>query len=181
MLPRQKIDSDPVATATMERIRRSLDERPQPKPRLPFSAGFVLLVAALIFVFEWLAWPRTPSADPIGDGRLNNARATPTPVAPAPITPAPWAELVQSNPNVPRATLVSLGTPVAQKSVAWGESFWVQMPDTRWIVATAMGRANREEELPLTGNQIGDARWIDKHCFVWLNPIGQISPTWIDP
>src|SRR5258707_7281483 len=179
MLPRQKIDSDPVATATMERIGRDFKERLQPKPRV--SAGFLLGLAALIVVFGWLAWPRTPSADPIGDGRLNNARATPTPVTSIAPAPAPRAELVRLNPNVPRAALVTLGTPVAQKSVQWGESFWVQMPDSRWIVATAMGRTNRVEELPLTGNKVGDARWIGEHCFVWLNPIGQTLPTWIDP
>src|SRR5258708_7855483 len=175
MTPRLKVDSDPVATATMERIRRSL-ERPQ--PRFPLSVGFLLCLGSLILMFGWLAWPRGPSADPIGDARLNNARATPTPVMPV---PAARAELVRANPNVPRAALVSLGAPVAQKSVEWGESFWVQMPDRRWIVATAIARANRLEELPLTGNKVGDARWIGEHCFVWLNPIGQTSPTWIDP
>lgn len=176
MLPRSKVDSDPVATATMERISRSLDERPQRKG-LPWGA----LIIALVAVFVWLAWPRGPSADPLGDARLNNARPTPTPaVAPAP-APALRAELVRVNPNVPRATLVNLGTPVIPTKVQMGDTFWVQMPDQRWIVANAMGHANRLEELPLTGNRIGDARWIGEHCFVWLNPIGQINPTWIDP
>lgn len=177
MLPRSKVDSDPVATATMERIGRDLSPQIRGQPRIPFSVGFLLGIGALIFVFGWLAWPRT-NADPIGDGRLNNARATPTPVA---IAPAPRAELIRLNPNVPRATLVNLGTPVVPTKVQMGESFWVQMPDQRWIVASAMGRANRLEELPLTGNRIGDARWIGEHCFVWLNPIGQTNPTWIDP
>jgi hypothetical protein len=175
MMPRSKVDSDPVATATMERIGRDFKERLQPKSRFP--AGFLLGVGALIFLFGWLAWPRT-NADPIGDGRLNNARATPTPAI---SVPAPRAELVRLNPNVPRATLVNLGTPSIPKLVQMGDTFWVQMPDSRWIVATAMGDANRLEELPLTGNRIGDARWIDKHCFVWLNPIGQTTATWIDP
>src|SRR5258708_940180 len=113
MTPRSKVDSDSVATATMERIGRDFKERLQPKPRVPLSAGFLLGLGALIFVFGWLAWPRGPSADPIGDGRLNNARATPTPAmsAPAPV-PAPRAELVRLNPNVPRAAVVSLGTPL---------------------------------------------------------------------
>src|SRR5258706_3010107 len=106
MLPRQKIDSDPVATATMERIGRSLDQRSQ--PHVPFSVGFLFCLGALIVMFGWLAWPRGPSADPLGDARLNNARATPTPVTPV---LAPRAELVRLNPNVPRAALVSLGTP----------------------------------------------------------------------
>jgi hypothetical protein len=26
-----------------------------------------------------------------------------------------------------------------------------------------------------------DARWIGQICFVWLNPIGQTNPSWIDP
>jgi hypothetical protein len=81
----------------------------------------------------------------------------------------------------PRAALVSLGAPFQPKKVQVGESFWGQMPDGRWIVATAMGWTKSWEELPWTGNRIGDARWIGKHCYVWLNPIGQTSPTWIDP
>jgi hypothetical protein len=173
MTPRTKVESDPVATATMERIRRSLEQRPQRK-----GLHWGVVVIALVAVFVWLAWPRGPSADPIGDGRLNNAQATP---APAVSVPAPRAELVRLNPNVPRATLVNLGTPVIPTKVQMGDTFWVQMPDSRWIVAAAMGRANRLEELPLTGNRIGDARWIGEHCFVWLNPIGQTNPTWIDP
>ncbi len=129
-----------------------------------------------------LLHPWQKSVDPLGDAKLSNARPTPTPAALAPTSvPAARAELVRANPNVPRAALVSLGAPVAQKFVEWGESFWVQMPDSRWIVATAIARANRVEELPLTGNKVGDARWIDKHCFVWLNPIGQTNPMWIDP
>ncbi len=185
MLPRTRAQADPQATATMERIGRDFKERLQPKRRFPFSVGFIFCAGALILMFGWLAWPRGPSVDPIGDARLNNARATPTPVAiaPAPVPiPAPRAELVRANPNVPRATIVNLGTPHLETTkLQWGDSFWVQMPDQRWIVATAIARANREEELPLTGNQIGDARWIDKHYFVWLNPIGQTNPTWIDP
>jgi hypothetical protein len=95
--------------------------------------------------------------------------------------PAPRAEVVRLNPNVPRAALVSLGAPFQPKKVQVGESFWGQMPDGRWIVATAMGWTKSWEDLPWTGNRIGDARWIGKHCYVWLNPIGQTSPTWIDP
>src|SRR6267142_3299036 len=174
MVPRSKVDSDPVATATMERIRRSLNERPQRKG-LPWGA----VVIALVAIFVWLAWPRGPSADPLGDARLNNAQATPTPAPAISVPVPPRAELVRLNPNVPRATLVSLGTPLIPTKVQMGDTFWVQMPDTRWIVANAMGRAKSQEELPLTGNRIGDARWIGEHCFVWLNPIGQINPTWI--
>ncbi len=153
----------------MERIRRSLNEQPQRKG-LPLSLGILLGLGAMVVAFGWLAWPRGPSAD--------NTRATPTPAS---IAPAPRAELVRLNPNVPRAALVSLGTPLVQEYVQEGESFWVHMPDRRWIVATAMGRAKSQEELPLTGNRIGDARWIDPHYFIWLKPIGQTSATWIDP
>src|SRR5260221_85799 len=175
MLPRSKVDSDRVATATMEQIGRDFKERLQPKPRVRFSVGFLLCVGALILMFGWLAWPRTPSADPIGDARLNNARPTATPVAIAPVPiPALRAELVRLNPNVPRATVVNLGTPHSQTTkLQWGDSFWVQVPDQRWVVATAIARANRLEELPLTGNKVGDARWIGEHWFVWLNPIGR--------
>ena len=59
---------------------------------------------------------------------------------------------------------------------------WCNMPDGRWVVATAIGRAKSQEDLPWTGNKIGDARWIGEQCFVWLNPIGQTNhPLWIDP
>jgi len=169
MLPRHKVDSDPVATATMERIRRSLDERPQPilrrEPWTPsFSLGLLLAFFALVAV--WLSWPRTPNVEWL-------LKATP---------PIPRAELVKWNPHVPRAELVSLGQPTPKYGkFNWGDTFWVMMPDGRWIVVTAMGRANTPEELPLTGNRIGDARWVGDSCFVWLNPIGQTNPTWIDP
>lgn len=159
---------------TLQRLQEP--EKPKPEPRVPtLSLGIILGLGALVIAFGWLAWPRGPSANPIGD---NNAQATPTPVM---SVPAPRAEVVRLNPNVPRAALVSLGAPFQPKTVQMGESFWGQMPDGRWIVATAIGRLNRWEELPWTGNRIGDARWIGKHCYVWLNPIGQTYPTWIDP
>ena len=164
----------PTAQAELEQInvalRRAYEPPPPPPKRPAFSFGPILYILGLLLLAGVLLHPWQKSVDPLGDAKLNNAK------------PIPRAELIKWNPHVPRATLVNLGEPLEHiGTVNWGDTFWVMMPDGRWIVVTAMGRANRVEELPLTGNRIGDARWVGDSCFVWLNPIGLTIPTWIDP
>ena len=177
--------------------------------RLPsVSLGPVIYVLGLVLLGAILLHPWQKSVDPLGDAKLSNAPpqhdlATAAANDPAmiaefnrnkewyrqhPVVSSPTlvmrrADLIRLDPNVPRAALVSLGTPSVQTNpLQGGDAFWVQMPDGRWVVATAVGRANSQEELPWTGNQIGDAIWIGQQCFVWLNPIGQTNhPLWIDP
>ena len=151
-------------------------------PRL----GRLFLVAFIFFIAYCLTTPRQ-RPEPI-DARPNNpngvVQATPTPAPSPTIVAAPRAELVRDPtvPTVPRAQLVSLGTPHIQDTpVQLGESTWVHMPDGRWVVATFVGVGKSQSDLPLTGNRIGDARYVGEHCWVWLRPIGQTNPTWIDP
>jgi hypothetical protein len=80
---------------------------------------------------------------------------------------APRAELVQ-NDFAPR--------PV-------GDAFGVQMPDGRHFRATVRYAVVGEKDLPLSGNHIGDARYVasDKHWYVWLIQSANSAPAWIDP
>jgi hypothetical protein len=54
--------------------------------------------------------------------------------------------------------------------------FWVQMPDSEWQRIRLLGHVNVQEQLPFSGNVIGDAYAIGREVFVWVSP-GQ----WIDP
>jgi hypothetical protein len=40
-----------------------------------------------------------------------------------------------------------------------------------------------QKDLPLSGNHIGDARYVadDKHWYVWLIQSANSAPAWIDP
>jgi hypothetical protein len=40
-----------------------------------------------------------------------------------------------------------------------------------------------QNDLPLSGNHIGDARYVagDKHWYVWLIQSANSAPAWIDP
>jgi hypothetical protein len=80
---------------------------------------------------------------------------------------APRAELVQ-NDFAPR--------PV-------GDAFGVQMPDGRHVRATVRYAVVGQNDLPLSGNHIGDARYVasDKHWYVWLIQSANSAPAWIDP
>jgi hypothetical protein len=69
-----------------------------------------------------------------------------------------------------------------------GDSWVAQLPDGRYILATYVvdypGQSMyRWEDLPWTGNKIGDARYVyaSKHWFLWLKPNPALTPIWIDP
>ena len=96
--------------------------------------------------------------------RLPAVIASPTPVA---RDYAPRAEMVQ-NDFAPR--------PV-------GDAFGVQMPDGRHVRATVRHAVVGQNDLPLSGNHIGDARYVagDKHWYVWLTQSANSAPAWIDP
>ena len=48
------------------------------------------------------------------------------------------------------------------------------------VQATFLGKLNRQEDLPLTGNHVGDAYFVGAQTFVWVAPNGE-SGMWIDP
>jgi hypothetical protein len=81
-------------------------------------------------------------------------------------------------------------TPVIHRMQV-GDYFIADLPDGRHIVATARSSERRWEDLPWTGNHIGDAKFVGDpykfpikgHWFVWMKPLGKTNatPTWIDP
>lgn len=148
----------------------------------------ILLCATNLFLLAYIALSSSlkPHAAP---RPVVVATATPNPSVlearptPAPVSslPAPRAALVRQIAP-PRAQLVSLGEPQLQdEPVSQGESFWVHMPDGRWIVATYVARASQLSELPMSGNRVGDARYVGEQAYIWLRPVGGVNPTWIDP
>ncbi len=64
-----------------------------------------------------------------------------------------------------------------------GDAFGVQMPDGRHARATVRYAVVGQNDLPLSGNHIGDARYVagDKHWYVWLIQSANSAPAWIDP
>jgi hypothetical protein len=58
-----------------------------------------------------------------------------------------------------------------------------QAPDGRHVRATVRYAVVGQKDLPLSGNHIGDARYVagDKHWYVWLIQSANSAPAWIDP
>jgi hypothetical protein len=111
------------------------------------------LYLALLFVVLLLAW--SPTADPLGDAKLNNA---------------------------PRSAASPTPTTHQQRVNQLGDTFLI--PDKQHI-AIYVGDQVHWEDLPWTGNHIGDARyvWDVKRWYIWLVPAESEdgTPTWTDP
>jgi hypothetical protein len=161
MTPRSRFDADPEAEATMEALRRRYQ---QPPPRRHFGWLGLLIAVFLGYLFAHFSDRNRSAPDPVEGYRLPAAIASPTPVVP---DYAPRAELVQ-NDFAPR--------PV-------GDAFGVQMPDGRHVRTTVRYAVVSQNDLPLSGNHIGDARYVagDKHWYVWLIQSVNSAPAWIDP
>ena len=80
---------------------------------------------------------------------------------------------------VPRAELVQ--NDFAPRPV--GDAFDVQMPDGRHARAIVRYAVVGQKDLPLSGNHIGDARYVagNKHWYVWMIQSANSAPAWIDP
>jgi hypothetical protein len=63
------------------------------------------------------------------------------------------------------------------------DAFGVQMPDGRHVRATVRSAVVGQKDLPLSGNHIGDARYVagEGHWYLWLIQSANSAPTWIDP
>ncbi len=163
MTPRSRFDADPQAEATMEALRRQY--QPQPT-RNHFGWLWLLIAVFLGYLFAHLSDGNRSAQD--SRYRLPAAITSPMP-SPAPVVRdyAPRAELVQ-NDFAPR--------PV-------GGAFDVQMPDGRHARAIVRYAVVGQNDLPLRGNHIGDARYVvgDKHWYLWLTQSANSAPAWIDP
>jgi hypothetical protein len=53
------------------------------------------------------------------------------------------------------------------------------MPDGSSLVVTILGAVSRQEELPLSGNSIGDTYYVAGVPFVWTDLSG--GGGWLDP
>lgn len=164
------------ATKALRRAHTPEKPKPQPRGRGPIvSPGFLVGFVAMVVTLGWLAWPRTPNADPLGDGRLNNAPAEADPFA----DPQVRARLAYF-----RSIIHEYGLPTV------GEQRMMQLPDGRDILITYHGQAQQWEDLPWTGNKLGDCFTFDGNFWIWAYPsakalpIGTIhlqTPTWVDP
>src|ERR1700745_3540151 len=165
MTPRTRFDADPKAEATMEALRRRY--QPQP-PRSPFGWLGLLIAVFLGYLFAHFSDRNRSAPDSVERYRLPAAIAGPMPSPPRVVRDyAPRAELVQ-NDFAPR--------PV-------GDAFGVQMPDGRRARATVRSAVVGPNDLPLTGNHIGDARYAagEGYWYVWLTQSANSAPAWIDP
>jgi hypothetical protein len=158
MLPRTRAQADPQAAATIASLRRQY----QKQPKRHSSWGPIMAALAIGWVGATLFMSRTKNADPSADARLNNA---PT-VAAAP------------TPTVPRAQLVHEFAP---RPI--GGAAQVRVPDGRVLWTKVYEGVRSLTDLPLTGNQIGDMRYVSgtDAFWIWATPISGGLPTWIDP
>jgi len=165
MTPRSRFDADPEAEATIEALRRRYQ---QPPPRSHFGWLGLLIAVFLGYLFAHFSDGNRSAPNPVESYRMPAATASPIPSrAPVVRDYAPRAELVQ-NDFAPR--------PV-------GGAFAVQMADGRHVGATVRYAVVGQNDLPLSGNHIGDARYVagDKHWYVWLIQSANSAPAWIDP
>jgi hypothetical protein len=156
MIPRTRAESSAEAEATIASLRRYHEKR-----RL--SWGPIIAALAIGWTGTILFMSRTKNADPLADARLNNAPAV------AAATPSA---------TVPRAQLVYQFAP---RPI--GDAERVALPDGRILWTKVCARVKSLTDLPLSGNQIGDMRYVSgtNAFWVWTTPISGGLPTWIDP
>jgi hypothetical protein len=54
------------------------------------------------------------------------------------------------------------------------------MPDGSSLAIRILGAFTRQEELPLTGNVVGDAYYVGRFPFVWIR-LQSGQGVWVDP
>jgi hypothetical protein len=129
-------------------------------PRSHFGWLGLLIAVFLGYLFAHFSDRNRSAPDPVERYRVPAAIAGPMP-SPTPVVRdyAPRAELVQ-NDFAPR--------PVG---------------DGRHVRATVRYAVVGQNDLSLSGNHIGDARYVagDKHWYVWLIQSANSASAWIDP
>jgi|GraSoi_2013_60cm_1033757.scaffolds.fasta_scaffold00855_2 hypothetical protein len=155
-----QLELEQISVALQRAYGRESSTAAKPKRRLKlpaFSFGQILYVLGLLLLGGVLLHPWQRSVDPLGDAKLNNAPP------------------------------VKVGEPPSPTlhPVRLGDQFMAEMPDGRWLTATYVGQHRDWNDLPWTGNKVGDARyvWALKHWFIWAAPLtpANATPTWIDP
>jgi hypothetical protein len=159
----------PTADLELEQIIESLRRAypPSQKGRLRLDPGLLILCGIIGFVVGIFRFAWSPTVDPLGDARLNNAAS---------------ADGHKSVRNLAQPTPISIGD-ATPEPVYVGQWLLVHMPDGRHVPAHVVGQHEQWKDPPWNGNTIGDARyvWAQKAYFVWLTPLKGGSPTWIDP
>ena len=104
------------------------------------------------------------------------------PPATTPSSPSVYREVVAPTPalEVPRALLVNLPAAKAEP-VYYRPDHWMDLPDGTNVFIHLRGDLVNPNQLPATGNHIGDAFYVSGTTYAWLVPQGQTVPTWIDP
>ncbi len=175
MTPRPRVDADPVATATMERIGRDFKEQP---PKARGQWGMFALALAIGYLAATLA-SKQNSDGPVASRLRSEAtpQATPPPPlfihTPDPLTTAARAMIAafdRYKEYYDRYPVLTAPGPV-------GSYFTVELPDGRGIHAIVRAPGKR----PFIGNRLGDARYVDGHWYVWAVPLHGNTASWIDP
>ncbi len=180
MTPRPRVDADPVATATMERIGRDFKEQLQPPKAL-----------AIGYLAATLASKQNSSEGPVAS-RLREA--TPQATPPTDFLPrVPTYDPVTASASAMIAAVdrykawhdryPALTAPGPTAPGPVGSYFNVELPDGRRIHAIVQAAVNGIVSLPFTGNRIGDARYVanEGHWYVWAVPLHGNTASWIDP
>jgi hypothetical protein len=175
MTPRPKVDADPVATATMERIGRDFKERLEP-PKGRGQWGAFALALAIGYLAATLAGKQSGEGPVAVASRQVTPRATPTYDLVTASAGAMIAAFDRYKEWYDRHPALTAPGPV-------GGYFNVEMPDGRRIHSTVRSAVAVRINLPFTGNRMGDARYVTAEgaWYVWLLPIGGNTATWIDP
>jgi hypothetical protein len=98
------------------------------------------------------------------------------------LAPTVYREVVAPTPTleVPRALLVNL--PAAKAEPVYERpDHWMDLPDGTNAFIHLQGDLGNPNQLPMTGNHIGDAFHVGTTTYAWLVPQGHTAPTWIDP
>ena len=197
MTPRPKVDADPIATATMERIGRDFKEQLQP-PKARGQWGMFALALAIGYLAATLA-SKQNSEGPVAS-RLRSSEATPQATPPTDFlprvptyNPTPPADFPTYDPVTASARAMIAAfegykawydrNPVLSAPGPVGGHFNVELPDGRRIHGIVQGAVNGIVGLPFTGNRIGDARYVanEGHWYVWAVPLHGSTASWIDP
>src|SRR5258708_18141387 len=190
MTPRPRVDADPVATATMERIGRDFKEQLQ-QPKARGQWGMFALALAIGYLAATLA-SKQSSEGPVAS-RLRS-EVTPQATPPTDFLPrVPTYDPVTASASAMIAAVdrykawydryPALTAPGPTAPGPVGSYFNVELPDGRRIHAIVQAAVNGIVSLPFTGNRIGDARYVanEGHWYVWAVPLHGNTASWIDP
>ena len=148
-----------------QEVKREFSSRiPRPNPQIKRSNLTVpaLIVGGSLVVASALL-NRPPATTPSSPSVYREIVAPPTPTV-----------------EVPRALLVNLPAAKAEP-VYHRPDHWMDLPDGTNVFIHLRGDLVNPNQLPMTGNHIGDAFYVSGTTYAWLVPQGHTVPTWIDP